>query len=101
MMQHRSVVILVIIPLMILQILLMQPNEAQASRVLDQDNVLMLQSLQRGPVRPSGPNGCTYIPGRGGAPCTSQRGFAGRAVAAPNAYPDNLMVPFGVAANQK
>ncbi len=24
---------------------------------------------QRGPVTPSGPNGCTYIPRQGGRPC--------------------------------
>ncbi|XP_038718460.1 uncharacterized protein LOC120011428 [Tripterygium wilfordii] len=31
---------------------------------------LLLQSLQRGPVTGSGPNPCTYIPGRGTGTCT-------------------------------
>ncbi|KAK9146434.1 hypothetical protein Sjap_006337 [Stephania japonica] len=30
---------------------------------------LVIESLPRGPVPPSGPSGCTYIPGRGGPRC--------------------------------
>ncbi|KAK9083340.1 hypothetical protein Scep_029811 [Stephania cephalantha] len=32
-------------------------------------NSVVIESLPRGPVRPSGPSGCTYIPGRGGPKC--------------------------------
>ncbi|KAJ4726839.1 hypothetical protein OWV82_000036 [Melia azedarach] len=56
-------------------------------------------SLQRGPVRPPG-NGCTFIPGRGGAPCTNQMNFAGRAMPPPRVYPDH-MISFGVATHRK
>ncbi|KVH91313.1 hypothetical protein Ccrd_006667 [Cynara cardunculus var. scolymus] len=32
-------------------------------------NMLVFQSLPRGPVPPAGPSGCTYIPGSHGPPC--------------------------------
>ncbi|KAF5193422.1 hypothetical protein FRX31_016991 [Thalictrum thalictroides] len=43
---------------------------------------LISESLQRGPVPPSGPSGCTYIPGSGGPSCPIQ----GKKVAAANAF---------------
>ncbi|KDP44280.1 hypothetical protein JCGZ_05747 [Jatropha curcas] len=94
----------------LLVFLILTPNEA--TRILDEEEEnfmmmvvkkqgLILQSLQKGPVTPSGPNGCNYVPGRGGAPCTSQRTFAGHGVAPPNhAYP-GVVVPFGVATENK
>ncbi|KAL0457067.1 UNVERIFIED_CONTAM: hypothetical protein Slati_1045900 [Sesamum latifolium] len=40
---------------------------------------LLLESLPRGPVPPSGSSPCTYIPGQGGGPCPlNERHFAGR-----------------------
>ncbi|OVA05286.1 hypothetical protein BVC80_441g26 [Macleaya cordata] len=49
------------------------PCEA-AGRVLHEKNRLVdirlgLESLQRGPISPSGPSGCTNIPGSGGTDC--------------------------------
>lgn len=60
----------------------------EASRILEIKTVdhhqneflLQTQTLQKAPVPPSAKNGCTYIPGSGGPPCTNQRNFAGRAV---------------------
>ncbi|KAH6761950.1 hypothetical protein C2S52_019383 [Perilla frutescens var. hirtella] len=49
---------------------------------------LVIQSLPRGPVPPSGSNPCTYIPG--GAPrgrCTLAGDFSDHAAAAPPAFP--------------
>ncbi|KAJ4833678.1 hypothetical protein Tsubulata_043724 [Turnera subulata] len=42
-----------------------------SSRILrgELDGKLALQSLQRGPVPPSGPSGCTHIPGKPGPSC--------------------------------
>lgn len=69
---------------------------------------LLFQSLQRGPVRPPSPNGCTYIPRQGGAPCTStntinQMNFVGHAMPPPTAdpYPHAMHVEFGVASGGK
>ncbi|KAH7577639.1 hypothetical protein JRO89_XS01G0279300 [Xanthoceras sorbifolium] len=57
----------------------------------------VLESLQRGTVPPPGRNGCTFIPGRGGAPCTTQRNFAGRhVVPPPPVYPDDQVISVGV-----
>ncbi|KAL1561811.1 hypothetical protein AAHA92_04469 [Salvia divinorum] len=40
---------------------------------------LLLESLARGPVPPSGPSSCTNIPGQGGPPCPlNEKHFAGR-----------------------
>ncbi|KAJ4726837.1 Collagen alpha-1(II) chain-like [Melia azedarach] len=76
----------------------MQCNEAL--RILNKEEEkywkpkgLVLESLPRGPTRPPG-NGCTYIPGRGGAPCTNQMNFAGLAMPPPPVYPDR-MIDFG------
>lgn len=35
------------------------------------EKVLGLQSLQKGPVEPSDPGGCTHIPGSNGPPCVN------------------------------
>ncbi|KAI3469704.1 hypothetical protein Pfo_026367 [Paulownia fortunei] len=51
--------------------------------------VLLLESLPRGPVPPSKGSPCTYIPGQGGGHCTlKERHFAaGGSVRAPSASP--------------
>ncbi|KDP40287.1 hypothetical protein JCGZ_02285 [Jatropha curcas] len=77
----------------------------QASRLLHEDlnKGLVLESLQRGPVPPSGPSGCTNGPNSGGPSCpntVSQMNFAGAALPRSTAYP-RPMVEFGVAANHK
>jgi len=55
--------------LLLLTISHVEPNIA--SRVLNTKNKfqLSLQTLDKGPVPPSGPSGCTYIPGTGGPDC--------------------------------
>ncbi|OMO78432.1 hypothetical protein CCACVL1_14387 [Corchorus capsularis] len=78
-------------------------HPCEASRVLSED-VLVLQSLQKGPVPPSGHNGCTNVPGGGGPPCISGMNFAaGRLMPPPppsRLQPPNdqiQMVPFPTA----
>ncbi|CAA2979389.1 Hypothetical predicted protein [Olea europaea subsp. europaea] len=47
---------------------------------------LVLPSLQRRPVRPPSPNGCTWVGESGGRPCRSsisEKNFAGRSVVGP------------------
>ncbi|EOX94529.1 Uncharacterized protein TCM_004138 [Theobroma cacao] len=78
---------------------LLSTHPCEASRLLNED-VLVLQSLQKGPVPPSGRNGCTNIPGRGGPPCTSHRAFAGHIMAPPRLQPDHMSL-FRAAANLK
>ncbi|KAK4441606.1 hypothetical protein Salat_0495500 [Sesamum alatum] len=103
-----------VIILAIVFLLSVKPHEA--TRILDEeeqlwmkkDQNLLLPSLQRRPVRPPAPNGCTWIPGGGGRPCTasiSGRNFAGRKVPPPppqasDAYPKQ-MFEFGVATDSK
>lgn len=91
----------------------------EATRILDEEEQqwmksgqnLLLPSLQWGrrSVEPPSPNGCTWIPGSGGKPCTasiSQRNFALIASHPPpppathDAYPKQ-MVQFGVASGTK
>ncbi|KAJ4842216.1 hypothetical protein Tsubulata_005871 [Turnera subulata] len=52
---------------------------------------LVIQSLQRGPVPPSGASPCTHTPGRGRGRCTlTQMNVAGQIVAqAPPSFPAN------------
>ncbi|GFZ08765.1 hypothetical protein Acr_20g0005730 [Actinidia rufa] len=73
-----------------------QPCKA-SSRTLKREYI-NLESLEKGPVPPSGPSGCTNIPGMGGPTCPSVQGmnYAGEALPRARAYP-RLMVPFGVA----
>ncbi|PIA45273.1 hypothetical protein AQUCO_01700662v1 [Aquilegia coerulea] len=58
----------------------------------------MATTLERGPVPPSGPSGCTYIPGNGGPSCPPINGkkLAGSGFARARAYV-RLIVPFSVA----
>ncbi|KAF9608932.1 hypothetical protein IFM89_012100 [Coptis chinensis] len=62
---------------------------------------LISESLQKGPIPPSGPSGCTYIPGNGGPSCHIKgKMVAGYVFARARAYP-HLIRPFGVAADHK
>lgn len=75
------------------------PLSCKASRVFPGE-VLILQSLQKGPVTPPGGSGCTFIPGNGGSGCpVKEMNVAGRALPRPTAYP-HLSVPFGIATKQ-
>ncbi|KAJ8558060.1 hypothetical protein K7X08_004826 [Anisodus acutangulus] len=72
--------------------------------LLHEKELMRLQSLQRGPVPPSGPSGCTNIPGSSGSGCplnVNEMHFAGRHAKllrpSNSAYPGSLMVQFGVA----
>ncbi|CAA0823233.1 Unknown protein [Striga hermonthica] len=70
-------------------IIILCSKNYEAARLLGEENEqwmrrseskLLLSSLQRRPVRPPAPNGCTWVPGRGGLPCAStigNRNFAG------------------------
>ncbi|KAL6343595.1 hypothetical protein AAG906_024960 [Vitis piasezkii] len=82
-------------------LLVLQVRPYTASRILyEQEEKIVAESLQRGPVPPSGPSGCTYIPGGGGPNCPVQEmHFAGDALPRASAYP-RLMVQFGVATSQ-
>ncbi|KAG4908303.1 hypothetical protein JHK86_056787 [Glycine max] len=74
-----------------------------AVRVLNMKEQLNLMSLDKGPVTPSGPSTCTYIPGTGGKNCPplEEMNVAGNYVQhhSDETYP-RLVVPFGVATNQ-
>ncbi|KAJ4831933.1 hypothetical protein Tsubulata_034549 [Turnera subulata] len=76
-----------------------------SSRILrgELDGKLALQSLQRGPVPPSGASGCTHIPGKPGPSCptnlVNEIHYAANALPRASAYTP-LMIPFNVASNQ-
>ncbi|GMP56125.1 hypothetical protein CsSME_00020713 [Camellia sinensis var. sinensis] len=88
---------------MLVVLLLFQPSIA--SRVLHEEHkgvgknrdTMVMASLNRVPVPPSGPSGCTNIPGSNGPPCPFQeKNFAGDALPHASTYP-RLMARFGVA----
>ncbi|GAV71201.1 hypothetical protein CFOL_v3_14695 [Cephalotus follicularis] len=86
---------------------LLHAHPCKGRRVLHDDgeleniSTLKLQSLQRGPVTPSDPSGCTNIPGGSGPRCPfKEMNFARGALPRAGAYPSLNMVPFGVATNQ-
>ena len=98
--------------LAILLLLVLQPCKARRILYQDQENKamvkkggnLLLGSLQKGTVPPSEPSGCTNIPGTAGPICPTvvqEMNFAGD-VPLPRAsvYP-RLVVPSGVATNQR
>ncbi|KAJ0937994.1 hypothetical protein HanRHA438_Chr03g0148051 [Helianthus annuus] len=70
---------LIIVCVFFAVILLFYVNPIEGSRVLHlkngdfidlrSPNMFVFQSLPKGPVPPSGPSGCTYIPGSGGPHC--------------------------------
>ncbi|MBA0715293.1 hypothetical protein Golax_014196 [Gossypium laxum] len=70
-----------------------------AMRPLDGD--LVVQSLPRGPVTPSGPNPCTNIPGRGGGVCKlGVINVAGNVMHSPAVFP-GVVAELGVASTAK
>ena len=83
-----------------------QIQSCKASRLLYKGGELLrkeigLQSLQRGPVAPSGPSGCTYIPGTNGPGCpVNEMHYARNAFPRASPYP-RLMGPFGMATKEK
>ncbi|MED6131601.1 hypothetical protein PIB30_011203 [Stylosanthes scabra] len=53
---------------LLLSIVHVQPN--QAIRVMNMKKQLgLMETLDKGPVPPSGPSSCTFIPGSGGTRC--------------------------------
>nr|DAD36710.1 TPA_asm: hypothetical protein HUJ06_007351 [Nelumbo nucifera] len=91
-------------------VLLLGIQPLMASRILGGEEEWMkrsvlLGSLQRGSVPSSGSSTCTYVPGSGGNSCpipatVSEKNFAGSALAHISAFP-HLLIPFGVASDQK
>ncbi|AES60360.1 hypothetical protein MtrunA17_Chr1g0168241 [Medicago truncatula] len=66
---------IVLVFLLLLTIIHVRPN--LGVRVLNMKE-LRLQALDKGPVAPSGPSGCTFIPGSGGTHCPiEERNVAG------------------------
>lgn len=68
---------IILVVLLLLTIMHVRPN--LGGRVLNiQKKQLRLQALDKGPVPPSGPSGCTFIPGSGGTNCpVKEMNFAG------------------------
>ena len=92
--------------LLLLSLLHFEPSTA--SRVLydHKEELIMVtkglefQSLPRGPVPPSGPSGCTYVPGSGGSNCPlGEKHYVGDSFHRASAFP-HLVVQVGVATNQ-
>ena len=87
--------------------LLLSTKPSEASRILHEEKEewmkkenLLFQSLQKGPIPPSGPNPPTHIPSRSNKVSTiSQKGFAGHAMPQ---LPLPLPLPptFGLAKNE-
>ncbi|KAL0376732.1 UNVERIFIED_CONTAM: hypothetical protein Scaly_0790800 [Sesamum calycinum] len=97
---------------LVLILLLSISSCVQCSRLLhDEEEALkekgiFIHSLEKGPVPPSGPSGCTNIPGSGGSGCPiKEMHFAGgHAPPRPGgstAYPHSSAAAFGVATKQK
>nr|DAD36707.1 TPA_asm: hypothetical protein HUJ06_007348 [Nelumbo nucifera] len=84
----------------VLVILLSVFRTLVATRLLDGDIVLQLQSLPRGTVAPSGRSGCTYRPNNGGGVCPpiKSKKVAGHVLVAPPVFP-GVIVDFGAAAS--
>ncbi|XP_054804473.1 uncharacterized protein LOC129307645 [Prosopis cineraria] len=98
--EYTMSVFLKLLLLLLLSLVHVQQN--QAGRILDMEKQLWMQSLEKVPVPPSGPSGCTYIPGTGGNRCppVNEMNVAGNAFRhhAAAAYPHHI-VPLGLAAN--
>ncbi|GAA0142333.1 hypothetical protein LIER_03256 [Lithospermum erythrorhizon] len=76
-MGRRRLISSVTILLMVVVLVLVSFGSCNGGRILHEEggdelikDKLGLEGLQRGPMPPSGPSGCTYIPGTGGPPCT-------------------------------
>ncbi|KAK7343999.1 hypothetical protein VNO77_13183 [Canavalia gladiata] len=88
---------------MILLLVAVQVQPNLGGRVLKMKQQLSLMSLDKGPVTPSGPSGCTYIPGTGGTHCPApveEMNVAGNVQHHNHETYPRLVVPFGDATNQ-
>jgi len=86
--------------ILLLAVVHVKPN--LAGRVLSMKEQLNLMSLDKGPVPPSGPSTCTYIPGTGGKNCPplEEMNVAGNLQPyRAQTYP-RLVLPFAFAANK-
>ncbi|KAL2325075.1 hypothetical protein Fmac_024133 [Flemingia macrophylla] len=87
--------------ILVLAVVYVQPS--LAGRVLNMKEQVNLMSLDdKGPVTPSGPSTCTYIPGSGGTNCPPEKemNVAGNSHHhSAKTYP-RLVVPFDVAITQ-
>lgn len=91
----------IIVSFILGMLLLLQYNQFQVckgGRILNEKPSAGLQSLERGPVPPSGPSGCTYIPGSSGTKCPNiaEMHFVAHAMPESTAYPE-VVIPFSVA----
>ncbi|KAL2325074.1 hypothetical protein Fmac_024132 [Flemingia macrophylla] len=87
--------------ILVLVVIHVQPN--LAGRVLNmKEQQLNLMTLDKGPVTPSGPSTCTYIPGSGGRNCPplNEMNVAGNIQHYNGETYPRLVLPFGVATNQ-
>ncbi|KAI9087440.1 hypothetical protein K1719_030580 [Acacia pycnantha] len=91
--------------LLLLLLTLLHVQQNQGGRILEGEKRLWLQSLEKGPVPPSGPSGCTFIPGTGGNRCppVNEMNVAGNAFhrlhgGSVAVYPHHV-VPSSMAAN--
>ncbi|KAK8630654.1 hypothetical protein V6N13_079437 [Hibiscus sabdariffa] len=78
-----------------LMIFILSTNQCDSSRV-PTERAPASQSLQKDlNVPPSGHNGCTYIPNRGGAPCVieGEGAFVDRVMSPPRRLLPDPMVP--------
>jgi len=84
--------------ILVLAVVHVEPN--LAGRALNMNELLSLDN--KGPVTPSGPSTCTYIPRTGGKNCPplEQMDVAGNVQHHGDETYPRLVVPFGVAANQ-
>ncbi|TXG66000.1 hypothetical protein EZV62_007275 [Acer yangbiense] len=90
--------ILISLSLSAIETMAMRPLLGEEFQWLDRKSLLIVQSLQKGPVPPAGGNPCTFIPGRGRGRCTlSEMDFADHAAHAPPVFPDRLIARFGAA----
>ncbi|KAL9161767.1 hypothetical protein ABFS82_07G042200 [Erythranthe guttata] len=101
-MRHHNIVLVLVLSIFLLCLQLGKSSRLlllhdEGEEALLKDKSLFLNSLQKGPVPPSGPSGCTNIPGSGGSPCPiNEMHFAGRGRSSAAAYPQSVAT-FGVA----
>ncbi|KAK4852844.1 hypothetical protein QYF36_027506 [Acer negundo] len=94
--------ILISLSLSAIETMAMRPLLGEEFQWLDRKSLLIVQSLQKGPVPPAGANPCTFIPGRVRGRCTlSEMDFAvgdhDHVAHSPPVFPDRLITRFGAA----
>ncbi|RDX88607.1 hypothetical protein CR513_29787, partial [Mucuna pruriens] len=81
--------------ILVVAVVHVEPN--LGGRVLNMKDQVILVSLDKGPVPPSGPSGCTYIPGSGGTHCHGKEmNVAGNSQHHSGETYPRLVLPFGV-----